>query len=94
MKMQEALSVMTGKVKPAGFMVTFEHVEGNMLRSDHFPDVHCGETPIETEELAWALAATFASKTVGKCVNVYVIRREDFTPVPGYKSRLITNRGI
>lgn len=90
MKMEEAMMIMEGK--PKGFMVAFERVEGSILASDHFPDVRAGEPPIETEEQAWQMAAQFAAKTRRRCVNVYVIRREDFTPVQGYRERMIENR--
>ena len=92
MKMQAAIQIMESTTKPAGFMVAFERAGDGFLRSDHFPDVHQGEPPIETEEEAWAMAAQFAAKTHKKCVNVYVIRREDFVPVPSYKERMIENR--
>ena len=90
MKMEEAMRVMEGQ--PKGFMVAFERVEGSILASDHFPDVRSGEPPIATEEEAWRMAAQFAAKTRKRCVNIYVIRREDFTPVPDYRSRMIDNR--
>lgn len=76
---------------PSGFMVSFEWKRDGMLCSDHFPDKHGGEELIETEEEAWKLATSFAAHTKGKCVNIYVIRR-DFTPVDGYQFRLIENR--
>ena len=93
MKMAEALKIIVaGDVRPKGYMVTFDWKEGPILRSDHFPDKHAGEPLIESEEEAWNLAAAFAWKTVGKCVNIYVIG-DDFCPVPGYRSRKIDNRG-
>ena len=90
MKIQEAMKIIHGA--PAGFMVAFEHVDGSILKSDHFPDVRNGEPPIGTEEEAWQLAARFAAKTRERCVNVYVIRREDYTPVPSCHARMIKNR--
>ena len=92
MKMREAMNIMEDKPKPAGFMVHFEKVVGSMLHSDYFPDVHAGEPPIPTEEEAWQMAAQFAAKTRKRCINVYVVRREDFTPVPDYAQRKIENR--
>jgi hypothetical protein len=89
-KMQDAVKIM--EAKTPGFMVAFEHVGDGFLTSDHFPDVHSGEEPIPTEEEAWRLAARFAAKTHKRCVNIYVIRREDFTPVPGYHALMIENR--
>lgn len=90
MKMHAAMSIMESG--PAGFMVTFEKVEGSILASDNFPDVRNGEPPIATEAEAWQMAAQFAAKTRKRCVNIYVIRREDFTPVSGYRERMIENR--
>lgn len=90
MKMQEAMNIM--EAGPAGFMVTFERADGATLASDHFPEVRSGEPPIATEDEAWQMAAQFAAKTRKRCVNVYVIRREDFAPVPGYRERMIENR--
>jgi hypothetical protein len=91
MKMADAVTIMDAP-KPQGFMVTFEHVEGGLLQSDTFPEVHAGEPPIPDEDTAWRLAARFAQATYGKCVNIYVIRREDFAPVPHYREFLIRNR--
>ena len=90
MKYQEALEIINNKIN-AGFMVEFEWVKSGILHSDHFPDKHVGEKLIETEEEAWELARKFASKTKGKCVNIYVIKN-NFTPVEKYKLRLIKNR--
>lgn len=92
MKMQEALDIIENAPKPAGFMVHFEWAGDGFLRSDHFPDVRAGEPPIATEDEAWQIAAQFAAKKRKRCVNVYVIRREDFTPVHGYRERMIENR--
>ena len=89
MKMQEAIHIM--EARPAGFMVRFARVRDYILDSDHFPDVHSGEPPIPTEAEAWDVAARFAAKTRGRCINVYVIRLEDFRPVPGYLARMISN---
>lgn len=89
MKMSEVLSIIDGK--PQGFMVHFEWKRGCILASDHFPDKHTGEPLIETEAEAWALARTFAEKTKGKCVNIYVTNHE-FSPVRGYESQKIENR--
>ena len=92
MKMQEALDIMEKVPKPAGFMVHFEWAGDGFLRSDYFPDVHAREPPIATEDEAWQMAAKFAAKKRKRCVNVYVIRREDFAPVPRYRERMIENR--
>jgi len=87
MKMQEALDIINS-CPPKGFMVAFEKIDGYILRSDHFPDKHAGESLIPTEEEAWELAGRFADKTKNSCVNFYVIKH-DFTPVEGYKNRKI-----
>lgn len=89
MRMNEAVAIIN--MERTGYMVHFEHVEGSILRSDHFPDKHAGEALIGTEEEAWVLAAKFAAATVGKCVNFYVIG-SDFRPVPRYAERMIVNR--
>lgn len=89
MKMTEALKIIDGE---PGFMVTFEHVRGGMLESDFFPDIRNGEDPIKTEFTAWEWARRFAEKTRGRCVNIYVINRSDFSPVHGYRERMIENR--
>jgi len=91
MLMHEAMRVINDDPKPMGYMVSFERKEGRFLASDHFPDKHRGEPLIPTEEEAWALAQKFAAKTVGRCVNVYVMAH-DFVPVPGYEARKIENR--
>lgn len=91
MLMYEAMRVINDEPKPMGYMVSFERKEGRFLAGDHFPDKHRGEALIPTEEEAWALAQKFAAKTVGRCVNVYVVAH-DFVPVPGYEARKIENR--
>ena len=93
MKIQDALNKITKRSRHKdGFLVTFERIEGCILVSDHFPDVHSFELPIQTESEAWALAEKFAGKTRGEMVNIYVIKASDFTPVDGYSERLIKNR--
>ena len=92
MKMQDAMKIMEDKPILPGFMVQFERVEGSILASDYFPDVLAGEEPIQTEEQAWQMAAQFAAKTRGRCVNICVIHRADFSPVAHYEGRKIKNR--
>ena len=92
MKMHEVMDVMENGLRPRGYLVHFEHAGDGFLRSDWFPDVHAGEDPIQEEEDAWQLAQQFATKTRKRRVNVYVIRREDFKPVQGYRERMIENR--
>lgn len=90
MKMAEAQAIIDSRPNE-GYMVDFEHVEGKILRSDHFPDKHAGEKLIPTKQEAWILARQFADKTWDKCVNIYVTD-ETFSPVRDYKSREIKNR--
>ena len=92
MKMQDAMKIMQDAPRLPGFMVHFQRVDGCMLASDYFPDVHSGEEPIQTEEQAWQMATQFAAKTRKRCVNIYVIHRADFTPVADYAGRKIENR--
>jgi len=91
MKMQEALNIIGNLKKEPGYMVSFEHVEGAILRGDYFPDKHAGETLIASEDEAWQLAEAFAEATRGKCVNIYVID-SGFNPVEGYEARTVENR--
>ena len=91
MKYTEALKIINQDTNP-GYMVSFEWTGGGMLRSDHFPDKHAGEQLIETEREAWEIARKFASKTFGRCVNIYVIRGDNFAPVKSYEIHKITNR--
>lgn len=92
MKMQEAMQIMEDAPKLGGFLVNFEKVAGGMLHSDYFPDVRAGEPPIPDEGEAWKMAAQFAAKTRLQCVNIYVVRADNFRPVSGYRERLIVNR--
>lgn len=89
MKWKEVLEIIGGQ--NSGFMVSFERLEGAFLHSDYFPDKHAGEELIETEAKAWEYAKKFAEKTVGKCVNIYVIDH-NFVPVANYKDLEIYNR--
>jgi len=90
MRMEEASKIMNKKVN-TGYMVSFERKVGRMLESGCFPDKENGESLIKTEKEAWALAVKFASRTKGEYVNIHVVK-SDFTPVDGYKSKLIKNR--
>lgn len=92
MKMQEAMAVVEGESNSAGFLVHFEWLNRGVLSGDYFPNIHAGEPPIATEEEAWKLAEKFAVKKRGVCVNLYVVRSDNFTPVPGYRERKIVNR--
>lgn len=91
MKMAQVMSLIKSKPdKKAGYLVHFYRAERGLLFSDYFPEK--GEPPIPTEEKAWKLAEQFAAKTRGQFVHIYVVRRADFMPVPGYRTRLIENR--
>lgn len=74
---------------PRGFRVAWEIKDGCMLRSTYWP-TH-GEPLIPMEEMAWAAAREIAGKTYGTWVNFYVTDA-DFSPVPGYRKRMIVNR--
>ena len=91
MKMAEALRIIDEGINPM-YMVSFEWKRDGMLCGDHFPDKHGGEKLIETEKEAWDLARKFAAATAGKCVNIYVIRGDNFVPVEGYQTHKIDNR--
>lgn len=75
-----------------GYAVSFERIEGNVLCSDHFPDLHAGEKPIIGLEEAWRHAKLFAAASDDSIVNVYVIigsGQQRFSPVPGYAARML-----
>ena len=83
MKFAEARELIRGAT---GYRVSFEVIEGGLLRSDHFPDND--EDTIPLEEEAWQLAGLFAKAGEKKgIVNVYVIHGDDYTPVADYKER-------
>ena len=89
MKTSKALKIMKMLPKSKkGFMVSFEKAEGNILRSDHFPDKHAGEVLISTEKEAWSLAERFTKHTDENYVNIYVID-ETFSPVKDYDSKML-----
>ena len=84
MLLKEAMKLI--ELNEKGFMVSFEVMEGSVLRSDHFPDTDAGEKLIETEVEAWDLAERFAKATDDKTVNIYVID-QTFSPVRGYDKK-------
>jgi len=88
MKLSEAMDIIEGG-RRIGCCVMFEVRKRGMLVSDHFPDVLAGESGIQTEETAWSLAAQFAHAR-RDVVNVYVARADDFSPVPSYRSRMLS----
>ena len=74
------------KLDNEGYMVSFEIIEGNVLRSDHFPKKG-EENLIQNREAAKVLAQVFASSTVGTAVNICVVRADH-----AIVSRVIRNR--
>ena len=84
MKFQEALDIIN--VKEKGYMVSFDVIDGVVLKSDYFPDKHANELLIPTEEEAWDLAERFAKATGSEVVNIYVID-QNFSPVKGYTDK-------
>lgn len=88
MDMKKVRDIINGKTIK-GFRVHFEKKAGNILTGDWFPDD--GDF-IESEEGAWILARQFAAKTVGKCINIYVITYPGHLPVIGYQDKEIENR--
>lgn len=101
MQIKEAMLIISGPQKPdipfkgkrsKGFMVTFEKVEGRLLKGDYFPDKHAKEALIPTEEAAWELAKKFANATSGdEYVYIYVVN-QDWKPVEGYAKKMIRDR--
>jgi len=92
MKFADALDIINKNRLDVGYMVSFERKIGSLLFGDHFPDKRSGETLIETEAEAWEYARRFAASTKGECVNIYVIRGDNFVPVKGYEAKMIINR--
>ena len=91
MKLDEAMQIISAGIqKPIGFAVIFAVEDGRITRFDSFPDVAGGEAPIQAEQQAWGLAQAFAAMTVGRCIDVCVIRTENEERLPG---RHISNRG-
>lgn len=91
MFLKKFLDLIYADKKDRGFMVHFERVEGRMLRTDYFPSPDLGQKLIRSEQIAWRLAEEFAKKTVGECVEIYVVKH-DFSPVAGWQSKRIDNR--
>ena len=85
MKLAELHQLSTTKRNP-GWRVHFERPERGGWASDMVPDRD--EAPMDSEEAAWKLAVevTVACPNV---VNIYVIRADNFTPVSGYRERMI-----
>jgi hypothetical protein len=83
MKLEKALKIINESER--GFMVSFEIKEGNVLKSDYFPEKE-HESLIKTEKEAWDLAKRFAKATGSEIVNIYVID-QDYAPVKGYSNK-------
>jgi hypothetical protein len=71
MKLSTAMKIID---KKCGYLIHFEWIEGSILRTDYFPDVHSGEAPIENESEAIGLAELFADATKGNTCNLYLVR--------------------
>ena len=93
MRMDRANEIIRDGLKSKGFMVSFEKLRPPFLDSDHFPDKHAGERLIPTEEEAWEIAVEFAKKTAGRYFNIHVVDG-DFSPVAGYRARMLNVRSI
>lgn len=89
MTMQEVMNIIYNK--PKGYKVSFEWIDGGMLKSDYFPTGSESDPLIPTEHEAWELADRFARATVGETCNLYVVS-SDHSPVSGYEKRKIKNR--
>ena len=87
MKLREALDIIDTHER--GFMVQFDVLENQIIRSDHFPDKHSGEELIKSEELAWEMAKRFAAAVdPSTYINIYVINQK-FIPVSDYQQKKI-----
>jgi len=72
------------KAQVKGYCVSFEHISGGMLMSDHYPDVRQGEEPFFDKAKAIESGEKFAEATKGKTCNFYLIDYRRFTPVEGW----------
>ncbi len=85
MKLAELRQLVGRRAQP-GWRVHFERpVTGGWL-SDMIPDRD--EPALSDEASAWELADQVAT-VLPNVVNIYVIRADDFTPVNGYRERMI-----
>jgi hypothetical protein len=91
--MADAVRAIEGRCAGGGYIVSFEWREGRLLRGDHFPDVRGGEAPIGSEERAWELAVAFAKAMGDRVCNVFAGHASDFTPVAGYREKILSPRG-
>lgn len=79
--------------EPPGYMVSFEHVDGAIFRSDYFPDKHAGEPLIKTEADAWEIAKRFNDATGSDYVNIYVVDHV-FHPVEVGWEKTLNRRNV
>lgn len=92
MKLQAALSIINQTSKShKRYLVSFEWVENNILKSDYFPDILNGEEAFDTEADAWSIAYKFTSAMGDKIANVYVTT-DRFIPVDTYRERMLNKR--
>ena len=85
MKLAELQERIKRRARP-GWRVHFERPEGSGWLSDMIPDRD--EPAIAEEDRAWELASEVAA-AFPDAVNIYVIRADDFTPIPDYRKRMI-----
>lgn len=84
MKMQEYYDKIDGRKQ---YRVHFEWHDGNLLRSDYFPER--GETAFVSETTAWSYAKEWAETMGKKVANIYVVNAEDWCPVEGYREKML-----
>lgn len=73
------------------YRISFERKDGGVLCGEMWP-VRESKPLTCSEEDAWLHARDLAAGHVGEFVNIYVINADDFTPVPGYRDKIILNR--
>ena len=81
------LEAMEFRRREAGYLVTWECRENGLLRSDHCPDPHRGDSALGVHA-AWELAERVA-RAIPNAVNIYVVHAEDFRPVSNYRERML-----
>lgn len=78
MKLSEAEAIISSK---HGYLVHFEHCGNGLLRGDYFPEVHDGDEPFYSEDIAIVMGEKFAKAMKGKACNFYLVRSDNFRPV-------------
>ncbi len=79
--------------RPRGYRVKWEWAGDGFLTGEHCPERD--EPCFTSEEEAWTMAARIATtfrETTRRAVNVYVTA-ENWTPVPGYRERMLNRHG-